>query len=134
MRMTDVSRQQRGSRARQDGRWAETLAVWRLRCTGYRILARNWRCALGEIDIIARKGTVLAIVEVKSRVELSGALAALSVRQQSRLVRAALAFQARRRDCLGLQLRFDVIAIGGRGVRRHIWPQHIRQAWRPTAD
>ncbi len=130
-------RQARGKQAQADGRWAETIAVWRLRFAGYRILARNWRSPVGEIDIVARKGNILAIVEVKSRTALAGALAALSPRQQARLTRAALAFQAQRRDCLGLQLRFDVIAIGGGedgGARRHIWPHHIKQAWRPAAD
>jgi putative endonuclease len=133
------SRRQRGRQARHDGSWAETIAVWRLRCAGYRILARNWRCTLGEIDIVARKGRILAIVEVKSRSDLTGALAALGPRQQARLVRAAQAFQAQHRDCLGLQLRFDAVAVGNRDAPhhiwpRHIWPRHIKQAWRPAAD
>jgi len=111
------------------GRWAESLAVWRLRCTGHRILARNWRSPVGEIDIVARRGKILAIVEVKHRPDVARALEAISSRQQARLVRAALAFQARRPDCAGLTLRFDVIAVGqGR------WPRHLKEAWRPASD
>jgi putative endonuclease len=111
------------------GRWAESLAVWRLRCTGHRILARNWRSPVGEIDIVARRGKILAIVEVKYRPDVTRALEAISPRQQARLVRAALAFQARRPDCAGLTLRFDVIAVGqGR------WPRHLKEAWRPASD
>lgn len=120
---------QRGQRARRRGRWAELIAVWRLRCAGYRILARNWRHPLGEIDIAARKGDILAIVEVKSRAGLVGALYALGSRQQARLVRAALAFQLQRADCASLTLRFDVIAIAAGG-----WPKHIREAWRPVGE
>ncbi|MDY0881914.1 YraN family protein [Dongia soli] len=119
----------RGQLARRRGRWAEFIAVWRLRCAGYRILARNWRHPLGEIDIAACKGGVLAIVEVKSRARLVGALYALGSRQQTRLVRAALAFQLQRPDCAGLTLRFDVIAVAGGG-----WPKHIREAWRPVGE
>ena len=120
---------QRGRLARRRGQWAELIAVWRLRCAGYRILARNWRHPLGEIDIAARKGRILAIVEVKSRSGLVGALYALGNRQQTRLVRAALAFQLQRPDCAGLTLRFDVISIAAGG-----WPKHIREAWRPVAE
>ena len=53
---------QRGQRARRRGHWAELIAVWRLRCAGYRILARNWRHPLGGNDIAARNGGTLAIV------------------------------------------------------------------------
>lgn len=116
-------------RAWADGRWAESLAAWRLRCAGYQILARNWRSPVGEIDIVARRGQILAIVEVKRRHELTTALEAITPRQQARLVRAALAFQTRRQDCVGLSLRFDVVALG-----RGFWPRHIREAWRPASD
>ncbi|HEX9447122.1 MAG TPA: YraN family protein [Dongiaceae bacterium] len=120
----------RGLQAWNAGRWAETLAAWRLRCAGYQILARNWRSPVGEIDIVARRGTILVIVEVKRRGELATALQAIAPRQQARLVRAALAFQARRQDTAGLTLRFDVIALGRPGF----WPRHIREAWRPASD
>jgi putative endonuclease len=120
---------QRGRTAWHAGRWAESLAAWRLRCAGYQILARNWRSPVGEIDIVARRGGILAIVEVKSRGDLATALEAIAPRQQARLVRAALAFQARRRDVAGLTLRFDVVALG-----RGMWPRHIREAWRPAGD
>jgi len=144
-----TARQRRGRQARRSGRWAEALAVWRLRCAGYRILARNWRSPVGEIDVVARKGAILAIVEVKSRLDLSNALAALGPRQQARLTRAALAFQSQRHDCAGLMLRFDVIAVGAGRVPPHLgvtrpgvtwdgwrqlWPQHIKQAWHPQPD
>jgi len=113
----------------QGGRWAESLAAFRLRCCGYRILARNWRSPVGEIDIIARRGRILAIVEVKRRAERALALAAISPRQQLRLARAALAFQARNADCAALHLRFDVVTLGPGW-----WPHHLKDAWRPAAE
>ncbi|MHA7986864.1 YraN family protein [Rathayibacter sp. CAU 1779] len=49
------------------GRRGEDLAARYLRQQGYRILARNWRCAQGEIDIVAEKAGAVAVVEVKTR-------------------------------------------------------------------
>ena len=59
----------RRQRAQRRGRFAEWLCLWHLRLRGWRILARGWRCPSGEIDILARRGRVLAIIEVKSRNE-----------------------------------------------------------------
>ena len=49
------------------GRWAERYVEWRLRCRGWRIEARNLRTPVGEIDLLAREGQILVIVEVKYR-------------------------------------------------------------------
>ncbi len=49
------------------GRWGEQLAAERLQSEGYVILARNWRCSRGEIDLVAQAGDVLVFVEVKTR-------------------------------------------------------------------
>jgi putative endonuclease len=49
------------------GQWGEELAARRLTEAGLAILERNWRCDLGEIDIVARSGDVLVVVEVKTR-------------------------------------------------------------------
>ncbi|GII83091.1 UPF0102 protein [Sphaerisporangium siamense] len=49
------------------GRHGEQLAVDYLRAAGYKILDRNWSCAEGEIDILARHGSALVVVEVKTR-------------------------------------------------------------------
>ncbi len=67
----------RRQRAERRGRIAEWLCVWHLRLRGWRIVARGWRCSAGEIDILARRGTILAVIEVKSRGDLAIAATAL---------------------------------------------------------
>lgn len=49
------------------GAWGEDLAAKQLKAEGYKIVARNWRCARGEIDIVAQAGQTLVFVEVKTR-------------------------------------------------------------------
>jgi len=78
----------RRQRAQRRGRFAEWLCLWHLRLRGWRILARDWRCPSGEIDILARRGKVLAVIEVKSRHEIDAAASALPPRQRRRIARA----------------------------------------------
>ncbi|RMG91947.1 MAG: YraN family protein [Chloroflexi bacterium] len=49
------------------GAWGESLAATHLKAKGYTILARNWRCAVGEIDLVAQVGETVVFVEVKTR-------------------------------------------------------------------
>ena len=107
------------------GRWAESLAAWSLRLRGYRILARRFRTPLGEIDLIAQRGRLLAFVELKARADLEQALVALSPRQRQRTARAAELFLLRRPDLAEHTLRFDLIA-----VRPWRLPRHLVDAWR----
>ena len=60
------------------GRTSESLAVWMLRLKGYRIIARDHRTGAGEIDIIAKRGGMLAFVEVKARRDFNTAAEALA--------------------------------------------------------
>jgi putative endonuclease len=112
-------------RAQRRGRLAEWLCLWHLRLRGWHIVARDWRCPSGEIDILARRGKVLAVIEVKSRGELAIAASALAPRQRRRIVRAAEAFLTQRSDLAGLDLRFDVMLV----APLHL-PRHWRGAWR----
>jgi putative endonuclease len=112
-------------RAQRRGRLAEWLCLWHLRLRGWHIIARDWRCPSGEIDILARRGKVLAVIEVKSRGELAVAASALAPRQRRRIVRAAQAFLTQRSDLAGLDLRFDVMLV----APLHL-PRHWRSAWR----
>src|SRR5437868_3430828 len=85
-----------GPRAWRRGRGAEGLAILALSLAGYRILARNLRNSLGEIDIVARRGRSIAFIEVKSRADWASAAEAILARQRRRIARAAAGFLASR--------------------------------------
>lgn len=113
-------------RANRRGRGAETVAAGLLRLKGYRILARGYRSAVGEIDIVAARGRIVAFIEVKARDDLETALAAVGPHQRARIQRAAEHFMGKHAGLHGRDLRFDVIAIvPGR------LPRHVTDAWRP---
>jgi putative endonuclease len=112
-------------RREADGRRAETVAALYLRLKGFRILARRWRIHAGEIDLIARRGGVVAFVEVKARADLAGAAESLGARQRRRIARAAAAFLQKRPDLQGLDQRFDVVLVAPWRL-----PHHISDAWR----
>jgi putative endonuclease len=88
-------------------------------------VARDWRCPSGEIDILARRGKTLAVIEVKSRGVLPTAATALLPRQRRRIARAAEAFLNARPDFAGCDVRFDLML-----VARHRLPRHWPGAWR----
>lgn len=117
-------RQASGIRARRTGRTGEIVAAFWLMARGWRVLAMNLKTHGVEIDLLARKGGVLAVVEVKARATLDAALAAVTPDQQARLRRAGLALAARPQGD-GLCLRLDLIAFAPGRLPRHIpnaWP------------
>ena len=120
-----ADRQRRGRRARAWGRWAERFAGWLLQLKGYRIVARNARTPLGEIDLVARLGGTLVLVEVKARPTGQEALSALGSSQRERIERAALWVLQQRPELQGLDLRCDVVIVSP--WRR---PHHVIDAWR----
>ena len=106
--------------AERRGRRAETLAAWVLRLKGYRILARRYRTPVGEIDLIARRGRVVAFVEVKQRPSLAEAAEAVTLAGRRRTARAASAWLSAHPAAAALDLRFDVIICMSRRLPRHI--------------
>ena len=91
------------------GQEAEDAACRFLKGHGYDIVARNWRCRFGEIDIVARDGPVLVFVEVKARTGTGhgGPEAAVDRHKQRRLITTAGHFLAQT-GC-ELAARFDVV-------------------------
>src|SRR4029077_20588766 len=99
------SQRSRRHRAQRRGVFAESLCRWHLRLRGWRIVAADWRCPSGEIDILARRGGVLAVIEVKSRGDMASAAGAVQPRQRRRIARATSAFLLMRPDLAELALR-----------------------------
>jgi putative endonuclease len=103
------------------GRRGERAAEKHLRRSGYRIVARNFRAAGAEIDIVAMDGDVLVFVEVKTRRsrEAGAPEEAVDERKQKRMRRAAEIFAMRYRAD-DITMRFDVVAIDASGERLEI--------------
>jgi putative endonuclease len=99
----------------------ENLACEELRRRGYAILDRRYRTRFGEIDIVARDGATIVMVEVKARVtaDFGGAAAAITGWKQRRLADMARDYLAKRnlQDC---PCRFDVVAIDFDEVRPRV--------------
>jgi putative endonuclease len=110
---------------RHVGAAAESKAVAFLTRCGFRIVERNFRCKVGELDIVAFDGDVLCFVEVRSRANDRCGDAAVTVTyaKQRKVSRAAQAFLCARRVPFR-EARFDVVAITGDEVAL------IRDAWR----
>lgn len=103
------------------GRAAEDAACRHLEGAGYRILARNFRHRLGELDIVAIEAGVLALVEVRYRTgsRFGGAAASVTPAKRARLVRAAQVLLKQRPELATLRARFDFVEVqGGSGGLR----------------
>lgn len=111
-------------RAYRKGHVAEWIAALALLAKGYRIVARRYRTKLGEIDLIARRGSLIAIVEVKARPSLAEAMDAVGITAQKRIDAAADLWLARQPDYAELSIRFDLVA-----VLPWRWPVHVENAF-----
>ena len=112
-------------RAYRRGHRSEWLAALALRVKGYRILARRYRTKLGEIDLIARRGDLVLIVEVKARSTLIEAMEAIARESEHRIEGAADMWLSRQKDYGRLSVRFDMVA-----VLPWRWPVHVENAFR----
>jgi putative endonuclease len=99
------------SRQRLGKSGEETIAKY-LKQRGYKILARNYRCKLGEIDIIASDGAFLVFIEVKTRSGpgFGSPAAAVNTRKQRQISRAAQCYLAEQ-QLFDSPARFDVVSI-----------------------
>lgn len=108
---------------------AEQRCAELLQAKGYKIVGMRLRTKGGELDIVARDGDVLVIVEVKARRTHDAGLYAITPAKQKRLVRAATAFLAGLGGAAVPNMRFDVMAVGADGA-----PLHLQDAWRPNEE
>ena len=97
------------------GRAAEEAALRFLESRGCALVERNYRCRLGEIDLVMRDGGSLVFVEVRARDSdaYGGAAASIDFRKQRRLAAAARHFLMTHPRTAALPARFDVVAISG---------------------
>ena len=115
----------RGTAARLAGRRSEAWAAAWLMVRGYRILGFRLKTPQAEIDLLAKRGDVLAVVEVKQRATIEAALEAVTYDQRERLRRAGTSLAARRPALAGCAVRLDLLALAPGRL-----PRHIPDAWK----
>jgi len=105
----------------RQGMVAEAIAGWFLNAKGYRVLARRYKTPVGEIDLVVKRGRMVAFIEVKRRANVDDGLYAVHAQNAARVRRAAewwLKNHASLAD--KCDLRFDVIAIAPYRLIRHV--------------
>lgn len=105
------------------GIFAEIVSIIYLSLLGYFIIARRYKTRLGEIDLIARRGKTIAIIEVKARKDNS-IEEVLTSHQQKRIADAASLFIAKNPNFANFQVRFDLIII-----KPWFRLKHVKNAW-----
>ncbi|HZP94024.1 MAG TPA: YraN family protein [Burkholderiales bacterium] len=102
------------------GRGAEDAALVFLRTQGLALLARNYHCRFGEIDLVMREGAVTVFVEVRMRTSraFGGAIESITSAKRSRLLAAARHYMAQRGDMPAC--RFDAVLLDGDNEPRWI--------------
>ena len=115
---------ERRERTHDAGRAAELLALLFLAAKGYRILARRYIVKGGELDLVVRRGAVVAFVEVKARPSRDLAADAITPAKHRRIERAAAVWLTRNPWALALTLRGDAFLVTPRA-----WPRHVTDAF-----
>ncbi|MEO1042674.1 MAG: YraN family protein [Pseudomonadota bacterium] len=110
--------------AERAGRTAEFVGGLFLVLKGYRLLQSRFQSPVGEIDIVARRGSTLVFVEVKLRKTAEEARLAVTPQNQRRIKAAADTYLARKARRLDVPLRYDIIAMSPYSIN------HIRDAFR----
>jgi putative endonuclease len=106
------------------GHRAELIALWYLRCKGYRLVAQRYKAPSGEIDLIMKRGKHLAFIEVKARATVDDGIIAVTQYQSRRITAAASHFTSVHGWAAACFCRFDIIA-----VPAYLWPTHIENAF-----
>lgn len=109
----------------RQGREAEARAQAYLEAQGLRLVAANYHCRFGEIDLIMRHGSVLVFVEVRERRSnnFGGAAASVTRRKQEKIIATAQHFLQHQPEFSRTPARFDVLALTGAGSNAIDWLQ-----------
>lgn len=115
------------------GRRGEQRAAWFYRVRGYRVVARNVRFTSGEIDLVAARGSMLIVAEVKTRQSLTAGEGhhAVDRAKQERMIRLAEEYVTRN-EKKDVQIRYDVLSLYWNG--RRFLVSHYPDAFRPVSD
>lgn len=112
--------------AYRHGHVAEAAALFLLLAKGFRPIARRYKTPLGEIDLIVKRGRLVAFVEVKARGSRTEALESVGRQSERRIVDAADLWLARHPGAAGLDLRYDMVLVTPWRL-----PMHLADAFRP---
>jgi len=115
---------QKRKRAQRWGHVSEWIAAASLILKGYRIMKLRHKTKLGEVDIIARKGHLIVMVEVKARRTIEEAFNSVTLTSQRRIEAAGDLWVGEQNNAHLLSIRYDIIA-----VRPWKWPTHYENAF-----
>lgn len=110
------------------GKDGEGLAVKYLKSNGFKILNKNFRCAIGEIDIVAKEKDTIVFIEVKTRKsdDFTEPFESIGKRKQNK-IRNLAEYYLQEKDCSDCEIRFDVLSIVSDGQNNKI--EHITNAF-----
>ena len=114
--------------AERHGHLAEAAAAVWLLFKGYRLIARRYRTPLGEIDLVVRRGKLIAFVEVKARASRREALDSAGRQSEQRMVAAADLWLARHPAAAGRDIRYDMMLVTPWRLPAHL-PDAFRPGW-----
>ena len=108
----------KGSKSQRDGARGERIALWYLRFHGYRLLEQNYLVGHKEIDLIVRKGSTVAFVEVKARRSIEGMrpMDSVDFRKRKNIIEASRYYIARS-ELYDVAFRYDVIEVDLKTVK-----------------
>lgn len=105
--------------SKEKGTFAEQIALNYLKENGLKLVDQNYRCRLGEIDLIMREEPYLVIVEVRSRSNISfgGGAASITYEKRQKIIKATSHYMIKYRIEDKFPIRFDVICIDGKSSK-----------------
>lgn len=114
------------------GRYSEDVALAHLQRCGLALIARNFRCRVGELDLVMRDRDCLVVVEVRCRQPqgFASPVESVDLHKRRKLAAAAACFLLSNREFRNAALRFDVVAVEGRPPGRFKL-QWLQDAFRP---
>ena len=118
--MTGLGKNAKRSAAFRLGVSAEARAAIFLAAKGYRTIARRWKTPVGEIDLVVKRGRLIAFIEVKARKGLDEAAESVLMRQRRRIVAAAEAWLAAHPEHAGYDMRFDAVLVSPGRMPQHV--------------